>query len=187
MADYTTKSTDSQSTKVVTKVVSGTARTKKKTKFREFFDMFIANDVEDVKSYILSDVVVPAIKKTIEETVHTILNGKDTRRTSSSGRASYIRYDTMSRNDSRPHIKTGYDYGEVIVDTRDEAKAVLDRMDELIATYQTASVADLYDLAGLQCNHTDNKYGWTDVRDAQIVPMRDGGFLIKMPRAFPLD
>lgn len=186
MADYNSKVGDAQKGKVVTKVVNGVARTKKKTKFREFLDMFIANDVGDVKSYILAEVIVPAIKKTIEEAVHTILNGKDTRR-SSPGRASYIRYDTMSKSDNRPRTRSGYDYGEVIVDTRDEAKAVLDRMDELIATYQTASVADLYDLAGLQCNHTDNKYGWTDVRDAQIIPMRDGGFLIKMPRAFPLD
>ena len=60
------------------------------------------------------------------------------------------------------------------------------RMDELVESYGVVRVADLYDLVGLTGNFTDNKYGWTNVKNAQIVRVRDG-YMIKMPRALPID
>ena len=60
------------------------------------------------------------------------------------------------------------------------------RMDELISSYRVVSVADFYDLAGITPEYTDNKYGWTDIRSANIVRVRDG-YMIKLPRAVPLD
>ena len=59
-------------------------------------------------------------------------------------------------------------------------------MDELIATYGLVSVADLYDLVGIAGSYTDNKYGWTDIRNASVVRVRDG-YVIKLPRALPLN
>ena len=59
-------------------------------------------------------------------------------------------------------------------------------MDELIEHYGIVSVADLYDLVGITGSYTDNKYGWTDIRTAQVVRVRDG-YKIKLPRAIPLD
>ena len=69
---------------------------------------------------------------------------------------------------------------------RGEAQDVLDRMDELMDTYGLVRVADLYDLVGITGNYTDNKYGWTNIRNAEIVRVRDG-YMIKMPRAVPID
>ena len=63
-------------------------------------------------------------------------------------------------------------------------------MNELIDTYGMVSVADFYDLVGLQCNYTDNKYGWTDIRNASVVRVRDNdgnGYLIKLPKIQPLN
>ena len=60
-------------------------------------------------------------------------------------------------------------------------------MDELIATYGIASVADWYDLVGADSDYTDNNYGWTDIQSATIVRTRNGDYMIKMPKAFPLD
>ena len=67
-----------------------------------------------------------------------------------------------------------------------EAEDVLERMDELIATYQVVSVADFYDLVGVSGNYTDNKYGWTDIRNASVIRVRDG-YMIKLPKALPLN
>ena len=53
-------------------------------------------------------------------------------------------------------------------------------------TYGLVRVADLYDLVGITGNYTDNKYGWTNITRAEIVRTRDG-FMIKMPRAVPID
>jgi hypothetical protein len=59
-------------------------------------------------------------------------------------------------------------------------------MDELIETYGLVRVADLYDLVGITGNYTDNKYGWMNIRNADIVRVRDG-YMIKLPRAMPID
>ena len=72
-----------------------------------------------------------------------------------------------------------------MLETRGEAEEVLARMDELIDMYGQVSVADLYDLVGKTCEYTDNKYGWTNIRNAEPVRVRDG-YLLKMPKALPI-
>ena len=59
-------------------------------------------------------------------------------------------------------------------------------MDELIDTYSMVSVADLYDLIGVTGNYTDNKYGWTNIRNAEVVRVREG-YLLKLPKALPIN
>ena len=51
--------------------------------------------------------------------------------------------------------------------------------------YSFVRVADLYDLVGVTGLFTDNNYGWTNIRNAKIVRVRDG-YKIDMPRALPL-
>ena len=51
--------------KRVEKVISGTVKSKKKSEMQKFADVFISEDVNNVKSYIVMDVLVPAIKKAI--------------------------------------------------------------------------------------------------------------------------
>ena len=53
--------------KRVEKVISGTVKPKKKSEMQKFADVFISEDVNNVKSYIVMDVLVPAIKKAIYE------------------------------------------------------------------------------------------------------------------------
>lgn len=58
-------------------------------------------------------------------------------------------------------------------------------MDELIDTYGNVSVADLYDLVGKSCEYTDQKYGWTNIRNAEPIRVRDG-YMLKLPKATPI-
>ena len=73
-----------------------------------------------------------------------------------------------------------------MIDSRGEAEEVLARMDELISTYGIVTVADFYDMCGITCDYTANKYGWTNIRNAQVVRVRDG-YMIKMPKSMPID
>jgi hypothetical protein len=82
-------------------------------------------------------------------------------------------------------IARGFSYDEVIFENRGEAEHVLTQMDELVSTYGMVSVADLYDLVGMSCDYTYNKYGWTNIRNARIERVRDG-FLLEMPKALPI-
>lgn len=182
--------------KKVEKVVSGKVRTKKKNEMQKFADVFVSEDVRNVKSYILKDILIPTIKKAIDDIVgdgiHMILYGGSGRSksNSSSTRTPYRRYyDERNDRDSygRSYGRTGYDYNNIILDNRGEAEDVLSRMDDLIDVYGVASVADLYDLVGITGSYTDNKYGWTDIRSATVVRVRGDEYLIKLPRAQALD
>ena len=59
-------------------------------------------------------------------------------------------------------------------------------MDACLDQYGVVKVADMYDAAGLTAPFTANKYGWTSLRNAETVRVRDG-YIIKLPKAMPLD
>lgn len=175
--------------KRVEKVVSGSVKSKKKNGLQKITNVFVP---DDVKSYIFEDIVVPAVKDIILDAVRAFLGVSGNSRggrSSTSSKISYRKYyDDRDRRDSGnvSRTRTGYDYDDIILESRGEAEDVLERMDELIATYQVVSVADFYDLVGVSGNYTDNKYGWTDIRNASVIRVRDG-YMIKLPKALPLN
>lgn len=184
--------------KKVDKVISGTAKVKKKSELRKFVDNFITEDVSSVKDYWVKDVLVPNIVDTIEDIVvggiRTLLRGdsgrRDSRNSRSYGSPSYVNYSRFSdRRDDRGRdnqTRRGYGYDDVVVNSRADAEAVIEQMDGIIDTYDMVSVADLYDLVGMTSNYTDNNYGWKNIRNAEPVRLRDGGWMIKMPKPVPL-
>lgn len=177
----------------VNKVIKGTAKTKKKSGFSKFVGSFISEDVDSIKSYVISDVLIPAAKKTISDIISIgtdmLLFGESggNKKRSMSSRVSYRDYYDSRRRDDRPVSRTrsGYSYDDILFESRGEAEEVRERMDELIETYGVVSVADMYDLAGITCQYTDNNYGWTNIRNATVERVRDG-WILKMPKALPL-
>lgn len=176
------------------KVIKGKAKVKK-NEVRKLTDVFISEDVSNVKNYIIMDVIVPSVKKALYELVvgtldMTLYGGRGNGgKRPTADKVSYRDYNGVSRRDERSYNTTrtasGYSYDDVIVDTRGEAEAVIMRMDEIMEEYEQVRVADLYDLVGISGNYTDNNYGWTNIRNAEVVRVRDG-YKIKMPRAIPL-
>ena len=59
--------------KKVGKVVKGNVKIKKKSEVRKFADVFLPEDINNVKSFIFQDVLIPALKKVISDTVDTFL------------------------------------------------------------------------------------------------------------------
>lgn len=198
MEEYKSNSHKSRQTQVddipekkVEKIISGSVKSKKKTGLQKITNVFVPEDVDDVKSYIFEDIVVPAVKDIILDAVRAFLgvNGSSRGKASTASKVSYRKYyEDRDRRDygNTPRTRTGYDCDDIILESRGEAEDVLARMDELIATYQLVSVADFYDLVGVSGNYTDNKYGWTDIRNASVVRVRDG-YMIKLPKALPLN
>lgn len=172
----------------VEKVVTGTVRTKKKSGFGKVFKNIVSEDARDIKTYLVSDIIVPTIKKTISDTVDMILFGGSRKNRSTASRVSYRSYydDPRDTRDSRPLASSiSYNYDDIVVDSRGDAEAVLSQMNDILDTYKIVSVADLYDLVGLTGNYTDNKYGWTNLSSAEVVRVRDG-YKIDLPRTVPL-
>lgn len=180
----------------VEKVVTGKVITKKKSKFSKIVGAFISEDANSVGSYVFGEVLIPVIKKAISDIItdgtDIILYG-ETRKGGKRSISDRVSYTNYSNRDYRPsRIERGSSYSnysldDIIIDNRREAEEVLSRMDELMETYGLVRVADFYDLVGVKCNYTDNQYGWTNIRNAEIVRARNGGYMIKMPRAVPID
>lgn len=174
----------------VEKVVSGQVKTKKKNDIHKLKDVFLPGDAKTVKSYVLMDVLIPAFKKMISDSVDIFLNGENRRdsRRSNTPKVSYRNYydrrDEPYAADSRS--KSAFDYDDLIFDNRGDAEAVLTQLDEMIERYKMVSVFDLYDSAGITAPYTANKYGWTDLRNAEVIRVREG-YVIKLPKALPID
>ncbi len=192
MENYKSNSHKSREKKVE-KIISGNVKKSPKSSLRKFVDVFVSDDVTNVKNYIISDILIPTIKKTLYDMVTNSLdmtlygNDEKNRRNSSASRVSYGKYydEPRSRRSDTDRSSRGYNYDSLSFDRRKDAEDVLARMDELMETYGVVSVGDLYDLVGITGSYTDEKYGWTDIRSAQIVSFR-GGYTIKLPRAIPI-
>ena len=183
----------------VEKVVSGVVKPKKKSDIQKFADIFISEDISNVKSYILLEVLIPAIKKAIFDIVTNgidmILYGEGRTRNKSTiaSKVSYQRYydrtmvDEQRRNYSNSSARNGFDYDELIFPTRGDAEAVLDAMNEIISQYGVVSIMDLYDLANVSTdNYQLNRYGWTDISGCKVIRVRDG-YILNLPRPLPIN
>lgn len=176
------------------KVISGTAKIKKNG-FRKLTEQFISEDAGNVKSYVVSDVFIPAIKKLFFD---IITNGADMifyggrgGRDRRPGAAGYVSYSSRYDRDRDDRYRrdtpapTRFTYDDITLESRHEAVEVLKRMDEIMEEYGAVRVADLFDLVGLTGEFTDHAYGWYDIRSARVESTRDG-FKIRMPKAQPL-
>ncbi len=171
-------------------VISGTAKVKKKNALGSF----ISEDASSVKTYIFSDVLLPALQKLVvdivKDGIDIIIYG-GTRR-SKDGRGSYsgnyVSYSRFSDRDDRGRgvERPRYQINDITLDSRTDAEEVLDTLQDMIERYGDVSVAAYYEMMNLPSNYTDEKYGWTNLANARVDRVRDG-YSIRMPRVRPLD
>lgn len=179
--------------KKIQKRVSKPAKTKKKGELRKIAEEFIVDDVKNIKTYVITDVLIPTIKDTIWDILTNTLdmflfNGtKDHRkRGKSSPKISYRDYyDSKNDRGRNYEIRDRFDYDDLEFDSRGEADAVLTGMLETIDQYGVVSVADMYDMADVTAPYTGNRYGWTSLRNAEVVRVRNA-YIIKLPKAKPI-
>lgn len=181
--------------KKLEKVVTNKTMIKKKSEFSKLKDIFIAEDATNVKSYIVMDVLIPAIKKAVSDIITNgidmILYGETGRskRNSTSSKVSYRSYYDGQSERKRATVdepRSNSNYRDVIVGTRAEAMEIISQMDDLISAYGFACVADLYELADIPTNYTHNNYGWRDISTACPVTISEG-ILLKFPRPIPMN
>ena len=188
------KAENSEKKKIEPVVKSG-AKLRKKNEFQKGAGSIISEDAKSVKSYILMDVLVPAIKDAIEDIVtngiRMLLRGDTSaRRSGPSGGISHISYNKAYDRRDRSSLdrpRGVMDFDDLILPTRYEAEEVLRSLDDLIETYRIVSVADMYEAAGIRdFEYTARNYGWKDIRRAEVVHVRNG-YWLKMPNVSPID
>lgn len=177
--------------KDIQKVTSGVVKTAKKGGLAKLISVFVNEDIDDVKEYIFMEVIVPGIKDTLSQMitngVDMILYGEVRRSRDSKSRTNYGRYYSRDDRGSKSNSRKISNYDDLVFDSRRDADDVLKNMNDLLDNYDVVTVADLYDLVGKTGNgFTDHKYGWTDIRNAQVIRVRDG-YGLRLPKALPID
>ena len=187
--------------KDITPVVSGNAVRRKKSLRKQFSETFVAGDARIAIRYVAFDVLLPAAKDMVVESftqgIEKLIFGDSRRRGSTqplAGPTGYVSYNRYSMGDrsSGPsralsrQARSRHNFDEIILADRVEAEEVIDKLFELVSRYESASVADLYELVGLNSTHTDHKWGWADLHGAGVSRIR-GGYLLDLPEPEPLD
>lgn len=182
--------------KEIRRVVTGKVRRKPKSAGRKLEEAFIQEKPESVGSYLLWDVLIPAIKDTVSEMIKrgidAILygNNKPSNVVRKNGR-SYTRYDKASYEEPRGrrgslNRRAVNRFDDLIFDSRVEAEEILSEMVSLLDEYDIVTVADFYEIVGEESNYMDNDYGWYDLRRATVEHTRDG-FVLNLPKARRID
>ena len=147
--------------KKIEKVVNGKVKTRK-NEGRKLANMFISEDAGNIKSYVVLDVLVPAIKKAIADIVTGGIDmlfydgGKGNSRNRSGSKVSYRSYyddrrDYRDDRDDRDRYNSGrrFDYDDIIFETRVDAERVREQMNDAIKRYGFVTIADMYDMMHL--------------------------------------
>lgn len=191
----------------VERVIESTVVQRKKTLGRRFTEAFGGGDARGTVFYVVTEILVPAAKDMVADAVSQGVErmifgeARYTRRSSSrssSGPNGYVSYNRMSGSRPDPRreheeprgmsrrARANHEFDEILLATRPEAELVIARLRDLIHQYDSATVADLYDLVGITSSYTDAKWGWADISDAGIrrVP---GGYLLDLPKTEQVD
>lgn len=183
-------------------VVKAPAHVQKKSGMRKLAESFMHDGEIPVKSRLINEIIVPGIRdfvvNVVTDAVNVIFKGERSA-INLTGRSildkiSYTQYDKISDPRTRSiadtsHANTvgGYLDNDIIVNTKGEATAVLQHMDMMLEKYGIVSVADFNELVRIPGHFTDGKFGWTNLKNAEAVRLRDGRYLIKLPKAMPIE
>lgn len=200
--NFPSNSFNKKEKRVVEKIeIEGKVKHRKKSLGKKAQEALFDEDAKSVGSYILEDVVLPAIKSLIADTITNGINamlygeGRPANNRVSRDRGrSYVSYNSYyeDRRDrgGRRQLDRGrrarHDFDEVIFDRRSDAEKVLSRLIDVIEEYDQVSVADFYDFVDLDSNYTDRNWGWDNLRDAYVERVRNG-YIIVFPRTVVLD
>lgn len=191
------QSIEEANSKKLESVVSGNVSMRKKTTLKKVADIFFQKDINDVKSYLIMDVLIPEIRDALYNLVMNgldmmLYDGKRTRKSSSNTmRVNYsAKYNNQTSipeiSNSSPRTKSGLNFDDVVFDDRMDAEEVLNQMLNIIEQYDSVSVADFCELAGIPGEYTDRKYGWTSLGAAEVKRISGGGYILKLPRVILL-
>ena len=164
---------------------------------------FGGNTVNQIKSYLISDVLIPAVKDFVEDGVLAILDNvlhPDTSNVNYYKRSGLprnnnerIRYDQISKRSNLRSVgvsdsrKSPEDYNNLVYASRGEAEVTLRRLYDIVSEFGVASVYDYYKLNGVTGEWSTDKYGWDidsfpDPRSFGKVRHVQGGYSIILPR-----
>ena len=203
MLDEELEGNSNASKKAKNSVVTSNVIVKKESEGSKLRKKFFAEDAKTVGGQVVDTVVIPSIKKIISDIVKTTVDyflwgSKGSRPTSGPGIISYNQYYNRggviggspttyggtALNGGKPN--TLFTVNTIIFPERADAETVLLNLKEAIVSYGMVSVADFYEQVNVKSVFTDQKWGWRDLSQADILRV-DEGFSIRFPRVVALE
>lgn len=182
---------------------------KEKSIGQKLADTFVAEDVDSVWTYVIGDVIVPALKdiffNTITQSLEMLIFGRGN---SGSGyKRSNKSYNSMykgaSYNSTNRISSSTKDVAEISFSSRRLAQLVLNEMQILMESdYAAVSIGDYVDIVERILREEgedltdfkpsrnwayDTKFGWTDLSGVRPQLTRDGRYILTLPRAVRLE
>jgi hypothetical protein len=173
---------------------------------RKVKETFVGGSMRGAIEYMAIEVVIPSIQETLIDAFQggfeRLIRGDRAGRRRSVGPSPYadvgrVNYQGMSSNSpTKPsgtqllssQSRTRHNFGDILIQSREEARDVLDQMYEVLSRHSVVYVHDLYEMTGIQASHVDYKWGWTRLTGARVVPMRGGrGYLLDLPEPQQMD
>lgn len=152
------------------------------TKQKKEGPRFFSEDAKTVGSHVLGTVLIPSLQKLLSDAVKNaidwiIYGSKGSKPRTGAGTISYSSfYQSQGYNQqgySNPMVQrptnSVYSVDDMYVPTRQEAEAVLARMNEAVIKYGSVSVLTFYNLIGQPGQFTSDKYGWRNVESAYTI------------------
>lgn len=147
---------------------------------------------EGVVRYVGREVLLPAIRDMIYDGISNgakrALYGDSStvvvnnRRSVAQPRTSYntisSKYGSVKQSNSV--IRTSNTIPDYLLEDRNMALDIIDRLRDHVNTYNYVSVGEYYDLIGIESQWTDRNYGWTNLSSISISPY-NGGYIINFP------
>lgn len=182
---------------------------RKKSLGSKIAETFITGDMDDVKRYVVQEIIVPRVKQTIEEIitngVHILFNGRASSGSSGHRKNSmYVSYDNGGYVDySNAGKRAGQNvstytgsFGNFIYPfkTRQEADEIISMLGDVLEAYKKISIKDYYDILmnryknlKVQISITDPNYGWKSMDGISVKQTYDRQYYIQFPRTVPLN
>ena len=164
---------------------------------QKFAMLFVEESGDSIKEYVISDLIIPAIKDSIIGAIEMLLYGTARSRsskhgTSSSGYTPYNKYAASSPTRSsavQTKSQGSYNinqYRDITYDTRAEAEDVYHTLLDLVndSDYHQATIADFFDASEISIdnNYIFDDWGWKELPEKYPVRHAPGGrFYLDMP------
>lgn len=180
------------------KVVTGLVVKQKKSLSKRLTETFLGDDIDNVASYVIHDILIPAAKNTFTDLItgglemmfYGEVRGSRTKRDKSRSHVSYSNYYKAEHREQSRKVsnrnRAAHDFDDIILETRGEAEEVLSHLVDLTIDYGMASVDDLYGLVGITGEFTDHNFGWYELTNATVQRVRNG-YMIHLPKTIKLD
>ena len=166
------------------------------TKVRpSLFQTLIAKNFDELKDYILFDLVVPKLKDTIMETMSMMFYGDARPRNGySSGGTRVYRvgsgpYDYSGVSTQRAQAPIRSRRSVTVIQKPISEEEALDVRDNLlwsIERYGKAQLSQYYQMVGIETTSTDSNWGWRNLDSIPVIPVGNGQFMLQLPKPEPL-